>query len=95
MILLAYEKSLKKESKVVLTDNDQTILHTYIVPDNALCLYKDFGGRVFVIGTNKVFFVDVDSKTFNIDVEVLCECINWLTYNKHVFLTNGFLIFKI
>ncbi len=69
MILLAYEKSLKKESKVVLTDNDQTILHTYIVPDNALCLYKDFGGRVFVIAANKVFLVNVNSISDKIKLE--------------------------
>ena len=61
LILLLYEKNLKKGSKIVLTDGLQEMIHSYIVPGKAISLYKDFAERVFVITETGVFHVKVNN----------------------------------
>lgn len=73
LILLVYEKNLKKGSKIVLTDKMQDIIHSYIVPGKALCLYKDFADRVFVITESGVFYVKVDVKSEKINLLFIDE----------------------
>ncbi len=72
MILLVYEKNLKKGSKIVLTDKQQKMIHSYVVPSEAICLFKDFADRVYVITDAGVFYVkvkSVDKKITLISVE--------------------------
>ena len=58
LILLTFEKSLEK-AKVMLTDKSQKILSTFVLPDEANRLYKDYLGKINVICTNHIYQVSV------------------------------------
>ena len=61
MILLLYEKNLSKGSKIVLANNMQQMIHSFIVPGKAVSLYKDFANRVFVITDNGIFYIQINA----------------------------------
>jgi len=60
LILLTYEKTLKKGSKVVLTDQDQTILSTHYVPKEAESLYRDYEGNINLMCKGAVYLVELE-----------------------------------
>lgn len=62
MILLSYEKTLKKESKILLLDVNQQLIHTHIVPGQSIKLFKDYSGDSYVITKNKVFQINLKLK---------------------------------
>jgi hypothetical protein len=53
-VLLCFEKSLKK-AQVKLADENQKIISTTEIPDEAVELYKDFQGYINVICKEKIF----------------------------------------
>lgn len=59
LLLLAYEKTLKKGAKIVLTDAHQIDITEAAVPGDALYLYKDFEGTPYVICENKIFAIEI------------------------------------
>ena len=62
MIVLAYEKTLKKESKILLLDSNQQIIHTHLIPGESIRLFKDFLGDTYVITKYKVLKVEISPK---------------------------------
>ena len=62
MILLSYEKTLKKESKILLLDKNQQLIHTHVVPGLSIRLFKDYSGNTYVITNNKVFRINISLK---------------------------------
>jgi hypothetical protein len=66
MILLAYDKTLKKGSKLLYVNEDQVIMDSYYVPDRAKELFRDYMGNINVVCENKVYFVRVDNGTLNL-----------------------------
>jgi len=67
MFLLSYEKTLKKESKIFLLDENQELLHTHVIPGQSIRLFKDYSGQSYVITIDKVFQINV-SKTNRIEL---------------------------
>ncbi len=61
MLLLSYEKTLRKESKILLLDNNQHLLHTHVVPGQSIRLFKDYSGQSYVITIDKVFQINVSN----------------------------------
>ena len=61
MLLLSYEKTLRKESKILLLDNNQQLLHTHVVPGQSIRLFKDYSGQSYVITIDKVFQINVSN----------------------------------
>jgi hypothetical protein len=59
MVLLSYEKTLKKESKILLLDENQQLIHSHVVPGQSIRLFKDYSGLSYVITKNKVFQIDL------------------------------------
>lgn len=59
LLLLAYEKTLKKGAKIVLTDKHHKDITEATVPGNALYLYKDYAGTPYVVCENKVFAIAI------------------------------------
>jgi hypothetical protein len=62
MILLSYEKTLKKESRILLLDENQQLIHTHLVPGLSIRLFKDYSGNTYVITNNKVFRINISLK---------------------------------
>ena len=61
MLLLSYEKTLRKESKILLLDKNQQLLHTHVVPGQSIRLFKDYSGQSYVITIDKVFQINVSN----------------------------------
>lgn len=59
LLLLVYEKTLKKGAKIVLTDANQNDLCEAMVPGDAFYLYKDYAGIPYVICENKIYSIDI------------------------------------
>ena len=59
MVVLSYEKTLKKESKILLLDEKQQLIHTHVVPGKSIRLFKDYSGVSYVITKDKVFQIDL------------------------------------
>jgi len=60
MVLLTYERTLKHQAEVVLTDKEQNIVATHLVHADAESLFKDFRGNVYVICKTKVLRVHIN-----------------------------------
>lgn len=67
LLLLAYERTLKKGAKIVLTDSEQKDIAEAPVPGDAQYLYKDYAGVPYVICENKIFSIEIvrDEIRFN------------------------------
>lgn len=61
MILLVYEKNMRKGSKIFLTDLEQNILSRYMIPGQAIELHRDFEGRVNLLCEGKTYEVAVEA----------------------------------
>ncbi len=61
MLLLSYEKTLRKESKILLLDKNQQLLHTHVVPGQSIRLFKDYSGQSYVITIDKVFQINISN----------------------------------
>lgn len=59
LLLLTFEKNLK-HAKIMLTGNDQKILSSFELPDEAKRLYKDYMGYVNVMCENHIYRITVD-----------------------------------
>jgi hypothetical protein len=58
-VVLVYEKTLKKGSKVVLTNYKQEVLSSVRIDEEARELFKDFRGNINVICEKGIYRVDV------------------------------------
>ena len=58
-VILVYEKTLRKGSRLILADADQKVLSSFTIPKQAKELYKDFQGNINVLCENGVYLVDV------------------------------------
>lgn len=58
-VILVYEKTLKKGSKLVLADRKQQIISSYTIPKEAIELFKDFTGTINVVCKGAVYRVEV------------------------------------
>ena len=47
LLLLTYNKKLKKDGKLVLTDNNQQIITEFTIPDEPQYLYTSYSGDHF------------------------------------------------
>jgi len=59
MLLLVYEKNIRKGSKIILTDNNQKTISQYIVPDEARHFYTDYSGMHYIVCEFKIFSIEV------------------------------------
>lgn len=59
LLLLTYSKTLKKNGKLVLTDNNQQIISEYTIPDQPQYLYKDFSGAYFLVCKYNIYTVNI------------------------------------
>lgn len=59
LLLLAYEKTLKKGAKIVLIDSDHEDISEAIVPGDAQYLFKDYSGIPYVICEHKIFAIEI------------------------------------
>ena len=66
LIMLVYEKNLKRGSRIVLVDQEQNILDEELVPERAEKLYRDYLGRVNVICQHYVYRVRVFGKRIDL-----------------------------
>ena len=64
MILLAYQKTLRKESKLLLLDKEREIIHSHLIPAESIRLYKDYAANIYVLAKEGVFLVDVSDDEF-------------------------------
>ncbi len=59
LLLLTYEKQLRKGAQIILTDSEQKPISEKIIPGNALYLYQDYAGSHFVVCEHKVFQINI------------------------------------
>lgn len=59
MLLLVYEKTMKKGSQILLTNNNQEEINTAFVPGDAAYLYTDFAGTNYVVCQTKVLQINI------------------------------------
>lgn len=59
LLLLAYERTLKKGAKIVLTDPNQKDITEATVPGDALYLYMDYAEVPYVICENKIYSIEI------------------------------------
>lgn len=59
LLLLAYERTLKKGAKIVLAGSDQKDISEATVPGDAKHLFKDYSGIPYVICENSVFAIEI------------------------------------
>lgn len=59
LLLLAYEKTLKKGAKIVLTDGNHEDLTEATIPGNAIRLFKDYAGISYVICEEGIYAIEV------------------------------------
>lgn len=55
LLLLAYERKLDKDPKLLLVDNNKKLLAKYTIPAVPNYLFKDFAGKHYVVCHNKVY----------------------------------------
>lgn len=60
ILMLVYEKTLKRSSELILTNSDQEILSSYFIPGKAQELVHDFRNQVYLKKENKIFHIDVN-----------------------------------
>lgn len=61
MVLLSYEKTLKKGSKLKLVDSTMTELDSYVMMDQCVELTTDFRNNIHVITKNNVYQIVIDN----------------------------------
>ncbi|WP_258542772.1 carboxypeptidase-like regulatory domain-containing protein [Parvicella tangerina] len=59
LLLLAYEKTLKKGAKIVLASSNQEDITEATVPGDAHYLFKDYAGIPYVICEDKIFAIEI------------------------------------
>lgn len=57
LLLLAYEKKLDKNPKLLLVNSSQEVLTSYTIPGIPQSLFKDFGGKYYVVCRHKVYTI--------------------------------------
>ena len=66
MILLSYQKSLKKNGFLQLTSKDNTLITQYKTPPNPQRLFKDFENRIYLITKYKVYNISIVKNEFRL-----------------------------
>ena len=61
MVLLSYERTLKKGSKIKLVDSSMTELDSYVMVDQCVELTTDFRNNIHVITKNNIFQLVIDN----------------------------------
>ena len=59
LLLLTYNKKLKKDGKLVLTDNNQQIIYEYTIPDQPEYLYRSYSGIHFLVCKYHIYTIDI------------------------------------
>lgn len=59
LLLLTYSKNLKKDGKLILTDNKQQIISEYTIPDVPQYLFKDFSNTYYLVCRYKVYNIRI------------------------------------
>lgn len=59
MLLLVYEKTMKKGAQILLTDANQKEINTVYVPGDAVYLYEDYAGINYVVCQTKVLQINI------------------------------------
>lgn len=59
LILLTYEKNIRKGTEILLTDYSQNVIDRHEVPGIAVRLFKDYTGRIYVITEKEVYKIGV------------------------------------
>jgi hypothetical protein len=59
MLLLAYEKTLDKQAKLLLIDSEQALVDTYTIPERALHLYTDYAANNYVVCEVKIYRINI------------------------------------
>lgn len=67
LILLVYDKSFNKISRIILTDANQQDLASAIIPEEGYQLYEDYTGIPYVIGEKKVFRINIIDKVIRFE----------------------------
>lgn len=57
LVMLAYDKGLKKDARIVLAERDQTVLEELPISGEAVDLFSDYLDRVHILCENKVYQV--------------------------------------
>lgn len=65
LILLTFEKNLE-HAKIVLTDASQKIVSSYVLPDEAKELYKDYLGYVNVICIRHIYRISINQNEISL-----------------------------
>lgn len=65
LLLLTYEKSLKK-AKLILADADQKVLSSFEVPDVAQRLFKDYTGTINIICDEHIYRICIRDNTIHL-----------------------------
>ncbi len=60
ILMLVYEKTLKKSSELVLADNDQNELDSYFIPGRAVELVHDFRNKVYLKTESDIYHVSIN-----------------------------------
>ncbi|MCB0478336.1 MAG: hypothetical protein KDC84_09240 [Crocinitomicaceae bacterium] len=60
ILMLVYEKTLKRASELILTDASQKIITSYFIPGQAKELVHDFRNQVYLKTEDKIFHVRVN-----------------------------------
>ncbi|MDA9067096.1 carboxypeptidase-like regulatory domain-containing protein [Flavobacteriales bacterium] len=94
MVLLSYNKSLKKEGYLQLTSKRNTLVTTYRTPPNPVRLFKDFENRIYLITKTRVYLINVVQSEFRlrpVDLKFFTEFTSKIidTVNQH-FLYSDF-----
>jgi hypothetical protein len=64
ILMLVYEKTLKRSSELVLTDQNQKVISTKFIPGQAVELIHDFRNEVYLKTTDGVYHVKVNQNDF-------------------------------
>lgn len=94
MVLLSYNKSLRKEAYLQLTSKRNTLVTTFKTPPNPVRLFKDFENRIYLITQTRVYLINVVQSEFRlrpVDLKFFSEFTSKIidTVNQH-FLYSDF-----
>lgn len=62
ILMLAYNKSLKKDGRLILTNKNQDIISEYTIPYKSVFLYKDYSNKPFLVSKNNVFEILINNQ---------------------------------
>jgi hypothetical protein len=66
LLLLAYEKTLDKQAKLLLTDSEQALIDNYTIPGRALHLYTDYAANNYVVCEDKIYRINIRGKQIHL-----------------------------